>query len=329
MGNSLDELRTEIEYALKALTHKERPQELFTPIWYTLESGGKRIRPVLCLAVYDWISPLRADLASAMPVALAIEIFHNFTLLHDDLMDDSRIRRGRATVWANWDANTAILSGDAMSIVAYTQLAKAPSEKLPALLQRFNEGALRVCKGQQWDMEFEHASLVEVGAYMEMIEYKTAALLEMSVRLGGCLASCTEETEELLVQFARELGVAFQLQDDFLDVYGSTEEFGKECGDDIVTNKQTYLSVLAQTQASDSQREQWEGYKQLGQEHRAEKIAKVLRLYEALSIREQGVAAIEAHLSRAEELLLQCERKIGRIHPAVRALFQSLNGRKF
>lgn len=329
MGHSQEEIRAAVEQALRALAHNEPPADLYAPIWYTLESGGKRIRPVLCLAVYDWLSVLPVDLAPVMPVALAIEIFHNFTLLHDDVMDVSALRRGRMTVWKKWNANTAILSGDAMGILAYMQITRGPQEKLPALLERFNDGAMRVCKGQQWDMEFETAQHVTEEQYLTMIVDKTAALLEMSVRLGACLGDASAECEETLTHFAREVGIAFQLQDDYLDVYGQTAEFGKECGDDIVTNKHTYLSVLVQKRASETQQERYNTYKKLGAERRSEKIEKVMQLYDELQVCTACEEAINAHLASAEGLLLECEQKLGRISPALRGVFASLGGRRF
>lgn len=329
MGYSFEELRAAVEQALKALVHTQEPQELFAPIWYTLEGGGKRIRPVLCLAVYEWLTLERPALAPVMPVALAIEVFHNFTLLHDDVMDVSALRRGKPTVWKRWDTNTAILSGDAMNIQAYMLLAKAPSEKLVALLERFNEGALRVCKGQQRDMEFETSSLVTEAQYLTMITDKTSALIEMSVRMGAVLGGATTELETELMHFAREVGIAFQLQDDFLDVYGNTVEFGKECGDDIVTNKQTYLSVLAQTLATAEQLERYQEYKRLGAMHREEKIRKVMSFYDELLIRERCERAIADHLDAAEGYLRRCEERVGHVSAPIRALFLSLGGRKY
>ncbi len=329
MGYSFEELRAAVEQALKALVHTQEPQELFAPIWYTLEGGGKRIRPVLCLAVYEWLTLERPALAPVMPVALAIEVFHNFTLLHDDVMDVSALRRGKPTVWKRWDTNTAILSGDAMNIQAYMLLAKAPSEKLVALLERFNEGSLRVCKGQQRDMEFETSSLVTEAQYLTMITDKTSALIEMSVRMGAVLGGATTELETELMHFAREVGIAFQLQDDFLDVYGNTVEFGKECGDDIVTNKQTYLSVLAQTLATAEQLERYQEYKRLGAMHREEKIRKVMSFYDELLIRERCERAIADHLDAAEGYLRRCEERVGHVSAPIRALFLSLGGRKY
>ena len=329
MGHSQEDLRTAVEKALKELVHSEEPTNLFAPIWYTLGSGGKRIRPVLCLAIYDWLSKTATELVPVMPVALGVEIFHNFTLLHDDIMDVSALRRGRDTVWKKWDSNTAILSGDAMSIVAYMQIGRGPQEKLAALLDRFNEGALRVCKGQQWDMDFETCDSVSEEQYIAMIVDKTSALLEMSVRLGACLGGASMDFESTLIRFAREMGIAFQLQDDYLDVYGETAEFGKECGDDIVTNKHTYLSVLLQKHASEEQRQRYNVYKQLGAEQRTLKIQKVMELYAELGIKSACEAAIDVHLALAETLLLSCEKQLGRISPAVRSIFFSLGGRRY
>lgn len=329
MGHSQEDILKAVEKALLDLVNDDQPANLLAPVWYTLSSGGKRIRPVMCLAVYDWLAKEHTDLSLVMPVALSIEIFHNFTLLHDDVMDVSALRRGRETVWKKWDVNTAILSGDAMNILAYMLLSRAPQAKLSALLERFNEGALRVCKGQQWDMEFETAEYVSEEEYLRMIEDKTAALLEMSVRLGACLGSASPEFEDTLAQFAREVGIAFQLQDDYLDVYGTTAEFGKECGDDIVTNKHTYLSVLLQKCATEKQRERYQTYKKLGAEQRNEKMEKVMQLYDEVDVKSACESAIDQHLAPAEALLLACEQKIGRICPALRGIFSSLSGRRF
>ncbi len=328
-SKSLKELQQIVEHGLSNITYPGTPTELFEPIRYTLSSGGKRIRPTLLLATYDWLTQGKGTLDKPLPAALAVEVFHNFTLLHDDIMDKSALRRGRATVWDKWGANVAILSGDAMTILAYQILEGCEKEKLAGLLTRFNALAMGVCKGQQWDMMFEECHTVSLAQYLEMVQHKTADLIEGSVRMGAYAASTSDEVEELLGLSAREMGIAFQLQDDWLDVYGETEVFGKECGDDIADNKQTYLSILAAQDANPEQRKELTHCAKSADMPRTEKIKRVETVYTALDIRSKTVEAIETHLLKAEEYLQQAETIVGSEAIAYRTLLSSLKGRAY
>lgn len=327
--HTIEELRTAVETALGRIEYPPRPFGLFEPIRYTLESGGKRLRPTLVLAVYDWLTPETTPVEAILPAAVAVEVFHNFTLLHDDIMDRSDLRRGRPTVVNRWGDNVAILSGDAMCILAYQLLAQAPAQLLAGLMQRFNHLALGVCQGQQWDMEFEGASDLPIASYLEMVEYKTAALIEGSIRMGAYAAQASETIEELLAQSGRELGIAFQLQDDLLDVYGQTEILGKNCGDDIADNKITYLSLLASQHASPEQRQelsQLAGDKEIV---RHEKVSRTVAIYNALGIKQLAEEEIEHRLTLSRQYLEQAETAAGQPTPVLHQLFAQLAGRAY
>lgn len=316
-----------VEEGLQGIEYPVSPDELYKPIRYTLESGGKRIRPTLLLGIYDWVSGGGGDLASALPAALAVEVFHNFTLLHDDVMDKSMLRRGRQTVWNRWGANTAILSGDAMVIVAYEILERVPGEQLAGVLRRFNRLAMGVCQGQQSDMDFEENDMVLLSHYMEMIGHKTADLIEGAVRIGAFMAGASEELENLLGLSAREMGLAFQLQDDWLDVYGDTETFGKQVGDDIADNKKTYLSILAREDGDAKvQNDLTRAMNNIALE-RDEKVRLIMGIYEKLDIRSKTVVAIEEHLAKSSEHLRQAEELVGGEATVFRGVLSSLSGR--
>jgi len=218
------------------------PEELYEPVRYILSLGGKRLRPALVLMS---CSIFKDAVHVAIKPALAIEFFHNFTLLHDDIMDHSDIRRGHATVHKRWDPNTAILSGDVMSILSYKIISESDDKYLKDLLQLFNLTALQVCEGQQYDMNFESRMDVTVGEYLKMIELKTAVLIAASLKAGSISGGADMLDAELLFEFGRNLGMAFQIRDDHLDVYGDPEKFGKKIGNDIVTNKKTFLLIKA------------------------------------------------------------------------------------
>jgi geranylgeranyl diphosphate synthase type II len=241
-------LRPELEKIRMA----EQPAELYEPIRYILSLGGKRIRPVLaimCCSMY------RKDVRAVMPAALAIELFHNFTLLHDDIMDNAPLRRNKPTVHEKWNANVAILSGDAMLIKAYELLACTEKKHLPRVLDVFNRTALEVCEGQQYDMNFEQRALVPEDEYLRMIELKTSVLLAAAMQTGAICGGAPEEDIELLFEAGRLMGLAFQLQDDWLDCFGNTSTFGKTIGGDIAENKKTwlYIKTLELASASDTQ----------------------------------------------------------------------------
>ncbi len=237
----LEHFNKELNKEINKLASRN-PKNLYEPVIYTLNLGGKRIRPVLLLIAHSLYDE---QLMKAMPVALAIELFHNFTLLHDDIMDNADLRRNRNTVHIEYSNNSAILSGDAMSILAYEYLNKCQSENYREIFDLFTNTALQVCEGQQFDMDFEKRTDVTVDEYLNMIGLKTAVLLAASLKLGAILANAPLEDCELLYRFGYNLGMAFQLQDDLLDSFGDTANFGKKIGGDIVANKKTFLMLTA------------------------------------------------------------------------------------
>lgn len=258
------------------------PKGLYEPIEYTLSLGGKRIRPVLMLMAYNLY---REDVASIYEPATAIEVYHNHTLLHDDLMDRSDMRRGKPTVHKVWNDNTAVLSGDAMLILAFRYMTACPAEPLKEVMDLFSLTMLEICEGQQLDMEFESRSDVTEDEYIEMIRLKTAVLLAGSLKIGAILAGATAEDAENLYKFGMQIGVAFQLQDDLLDVYGDPEVFGKKIGGDILCNKKTYMLIKALDRADAKQREELNRWLNAETFQSAEKIKAVTELYNQLDIR--------------------------------------------
>lgn len=234
---------TIIEKEIKLLSSKNKePQELYNPVSYILQLGGKRLRPVMVLMADNLFSD---NLENAIPAALAVEVFHNFTLVHDDIMDNAPIRRNQQTVHEKWDANIAILSGDAMQIIAYQLLCKSNPVILKKLIDVFNTTALEICEGQQFDMNFATRNDVTMNQYLRMIELKTSVLLAASLKMGALCGGAGETEAQKLYEFGRNLGLAFQIQDDYLDVYANREIFGKTVGGDIAENKKTYLLIKA------------------------------------------------------------------------------------
>ena len=296
----------DINKQIEALDWSKEPKGLYEPIAYTLASGGKRLRPTLALIAAECVANgglLNGDsMEKALPAALALEIFHNFTLLHDDVMDKAAVRRGRPTVHVKWNENTAILSGDQMLIEAYKQLAEVPADKLPQVLKWFNEMATGICEGQQYDVDFEHMSQVTIDDYMKMIELKTSVLLAHAMRIGGYIAGATEAQQNALYQYGLHIGLAFQIQDDILDVYGDPKTFGKAIGGDICCNKKTYLLITAlETADAESKAEllQW----MMTTDRDAEKIAAVTKLFNRLGVREAAEVTMEEHTAVALEQL--------------------------
>ncbi|MFI1771118.1 polyprenyl synthetase family protein [Thalassobellus citreus] len=230
-----------VEYLEKYSTVKE-PQTLYSPIQYILNLGGKRLRPVLTLMTSEIFNQ---DCKEALNAALSIEVFHNFSLVHDDIMDDAPLRRGKATVHEKWDVNTGILSGDAMLIMAYQLFENYDANIFQALAKLFSKTALEVCEGQQYDVDFETRNDVTIAEYLKMIEYKTAVLVGAAMQMGAIVANASSEDQNNIYQFGRSLGVAFQLQDDYLDAFGDPKTFGKQVGGDIIENKKTYLYIKA------------------------------------------------------------------------------------
>ncbi|MBR6829041.1 MAG: polyprenyl synthetase family protein [Paludibacteraceae bacterium] len=292
----------DINKAIEALDWNKEPRGLYEPIEYTLASGGKRIRPTLALVAADAIvngGLINGDaIDQTMPAALALEVFHNFTLLHDDVMDKAPVRRGRETVHVKWNDNTAILSGDQMLIEAYKLLSGVPADKLPQVLKWFNEMATAICEGQQMDVDFEHASQVSIDDYMLMIEKKTSVLLANAMRIGGYIAGATPAQQEALYQYGLHIGLAFQIQDDILDVYGDPKTFGKAIGGDICANKKTILLLTAMEMAdAESKAEllQW----LMATDRNEEKIAGVTAIYTRLGVREACESIMEEHTAEA------------------------------
>lgn len=296
----------DINQAIESLNWEKEPKGLYEPIAYALASGGKRIRPTLALLAAETIINGGLLNGSVMddvvPAALALEIFHNFTLLHDDVMDKALVRRGRETVHVKWNENTAILSGDQMLIEAYKELAQVPAGKLPQVLKWFNEMATAICEGQQYDVDFEHASQVTIEDYMMMIEKKTSVLLAYAMKIGGYIAGANESQQEALYQYGLHLGLAFQIQDDILDVYGDPKTFGKKIGGDICANKKTFLLLTALESADAESRAellQW----MMATDRDEEKIAAVTEIYNKLGVREAGEVVMEEHTAIALEQL--------------------------
>lgn len=230
-----------VAYLEKYQEHKE-PKGLYAPMNYILNLGGKRLRPVLTLMAADMFG---APLANALDAAVAIEVFHNFSLVHDDIMDDAPLRRGKQTVHEKWDVNTAILSGDVMLIKAYQLFENYENHQFRALAQLFSKTAIEVCEGQQWDVDFETRDDVKLTEYLHMIACKTAVLVGAALKMGAIVAGAPLASQDALYAFGRDLGIAFQLQDDYLDAFGDPETFGKQVGGDIIENKKTFLYLTA------------------------------------------------------------------------------------
>ena len=299
MTHTNDTMLELFESVLRQMQTPEEPELLYAPIIYSMSGGGKRLRPVLLLLT---VEAFGGDVDEAMCAAQAVEIFHNFTLLHDDIMDNAAMRRGKPSVFAKWGGNVAILSGDAMLITAYKLLAELNPEKLPRVMRIFNDMALEVCEGQQYDMDFEDKDSVSTEEYILMIERKTSALLSGSAMIGATIAGATEEDVKKIYRFATELGLAFQLQDDMLDSYGD-EALGKKIGGDILEGKKTFLMVQAMSRATAEER------KVLCTTHTnsalsdAEKIATVKALYDKLDVRHVTEQQIELRFERALAVL--------------------------
>ena len=266
---------------LDSLADERQPRHLYEPIEYVLSLGGKRIRPTLMLLAYNLYREHPEDIL--MP-ACGIETYHNYTLLHDDLMDQADLRRGHETVHKRWDANTAILSGDSMLVLAYQRMAQCRPDKLKEVIDLFTQTALEIGEGQQYDMDFEKRDDVTEDEYIEMIRLKTSVLLACALKIGAILGDASAEDANNLYRFGEKIGLAFQLQDDFLDVYGDPKVFGKAIGGDIVSNKKTYMLINAFNRANAQQRAELERWTQLKDFDRQEKIDAVTALYNDMGI---------------------------------------------
>lgn len=315
-----------IEKSLSELGYAElEPRALFEPIGYTLSLGGKRVRPLLCLLATRLYSD---NIATALPIARALEVFHNFTLLHDDLMDKSPIRRGQPTVYRKWNDNTAILSGDAMSIEAYRSLEGIENPQLLfKVLPFFNKMAIEICNGQQYDMDFEEREHVSVAEYIEMIRLKTAVLLGAALRLGALAAGAYDSDAQILDEVGQALGLAFQIQDDYLDVYGDEKTFGKPIGGDIMNGKKTLMLLYTQAKLEREDRAELDRLMQLGQEHKEERISGVRRLYDKAGTPIYAQHEIERLTQEALTKLRGLGLKQERLEPLYQ-LFDKLTTRK-
>lgn len=297
---TIPELRRLVEQALRALPCPTRPQGLYEPIRYALSTGGKRVRPVLLLLAYN---AYRDDVEKALPAAVGLETYHNHTLLHDDLMDKADMRRGKPTVHKKWNENTAVLSGDTMLIQAFRAIAECGCGRAAEAFGLFARTAQEVCEGQQYDVNFETRMDVTEAEYMEMIRLKTSVLLACAAKMGALLAGAEAAEADLLYAFAEKIGLAFQLQDDYLDVYGDPAVFGKRTGGDILCGKKTFLLVKALARADDRQRERLAALLASTDMPDEEKIRAVTGLYDELRIPEACTEAIDKCHEEARDRL--------------------------
>ncbi|NTW31907.1 MAG: polyprenyl synthetase family protein, partial [Bacteroidetes bacterium] len=295
-----EDLLVRVKIALADIKFNKQPNKLYEPITYTFSLGGKRIRPVLVLMACDMFG---GDVEMAINPAIAIEIFHNFTLLHDDIMDNAPIRRSKETVFKKWNSNVAILSGDTMFALAYKYLIKTKEKNINKILEIFTQAAIEVCEGQQYDMDFETRKDVSESEYIEMIRLKTAVLIATSLKTGAVIAGASEKDVETIYKFGECVGIAFQLQDDLLDVYGDQDKFGKQIGGDIVTNKKTYLYIKAlqsaQRGAKNKDIEALELYFSSVNFNSEEKIKAVTNIYDNLSVKEFTTSLINEYYNNA------------------------------
>ena len=295
-----EEILTKVNTFLDNIPYDRKPQSLYEPIKYVLSMGGKRIRPVLMLLAYNLF---KDDPESILMPACALETYHNYTLLHDDLMDNADLRRGHQTVHRRWDANTAILSGDSMLVLAYQRMAQCSADKMQQVLTLFTETALEIGEGQQYDMDFEHRNDVREEEYIEMIRLKTSVLLACATKIGAILADASAQDADNIYRFGEQMGLAFQLQDDFLDVYGDTKVFGKAIGGDIVSNKKTYMLINAFNRADAAQRAELERWIEAKDFDAKEKIAAVTRIYNEIGIDRLAMEKIKFYFNESKKYL--------------------------
>ena len=293
-----------VNRALASLHYPQRPQDLYEPIRYVLSMGGKRIRPVLMLMSYNLY---RDDVERIVMPAIGLETYHNFTLLHDDLMDRADVRRGFQTVHKRWNDNQAILSGDTMLVLAFQRMAQCDERLLPSVMELFATTALEIDEGQQYDIDFEKRNDVTEDEYIEMIRLKTSVLLACALKMGALLAEAPADDASALYDFGEQLGLAFQLQDDYLDVYGDFKTFGKRIGGDILCNKKTFMLINAFQRANEEQRRELE--KWITAEHfdEEEKIKAVTRLYDEIAIPQLARQKIEYYYQLAEQSLAKVD----------------------
>lgn len=294
------EILKKINDFIDQLPYERKPQSLYDPVKYVLSIGGKRVRPVLMLLAYNMY---KEDPERILMPACALETYHNYTLLHDDLMDNADVRRGVPTVHRKWDANTAILSGDSMLVLAYHRMLQCDADKQPEVMSLFTETALEIGEGQQYDMEFENRNDVTEAEYIEMIRLKTSVLLACALKIGAILAGASSEDADNLYKFGEQIGLAFQLQDDLLDVYGDPKVFGKAVGGDITCNKKTYMLINAFQRANDVQRAELERWVTAKDFDRNEKVAAVTDIYNQIGIRQICEEKINYYFEESKKYL--------------------------
>jgi geranylgeranyl diphosphate synthase type II len=308
--NTLQDLQLLIEKAVSNLNYPASPAELYEPITYILSVGGKRMRPALLLMACDLFS---GNVDAALNPALAIEVFHNFSLVHDDIMDNAPLRRGKPTVHEKWNANIGILSGDVMLVEAYKLMMQVETPILRQVLSIFNHTAVGVCEGQQMDMNFELQNEVAIDDYLTMITLKTAVLLGGALKIGALIGGAGDKDADLLCTFGEQLGTAFQLQDDILDVYGDPDKFGKQVGGDIISNKKTFLLIKALELAQGDDKEELNHWLQATEFDNAEKVKAITGLYNQLEVRKHAEKAMQTFAEKAfnalNQLSLPEERK--------------------
>lgn len=295
-----NEILEKINSYLDNLPYTREPQSLYEPVKYALSMGGKRIRPSLMLMAYNMF---KDDPESILPTACAIETYHNYTLLHDDLMDNAAMRRGMPTVHVKWDANTAILSGDSMLVLAFQRMMQCAPDKLKPVLDLFTETSLEIGEGQQYDMDFESRTDVTEDEYIEMIRLKTSVLLACSLKLGAIQAGAPAADADNLYKFGELMGLAFQLQDDYLDVYGDPAVFGKAIGGDILCNKKTYMLINAYNRTGDDMRGELTRWVTAEEFDPAEKIAAVTAIYDKVGIKELAEQKINYYFDQSRKYL--------------------------
>ena len=297
---TFNEYLERVNNAIKAIPYPQQPSHLYEPITYTMDLGGKRLRPVLVLMACDAVG---GDINRAITPAIGLEMFHNFTLLHDDVMDKADIRRGKPTVHVKWDDNTAILSGDAMLTMATQLIAQSPADVMPQVMDLYNRTAMEIYEGQQYDVDFETRTDVTVDEYIEMIRLKTSVLLGCACKMGALIGGADEATARLFYKVGENLGLAFQLQDDMLDVWGDEATFGKAIGGDIMNNKKTFLLLHAMQRATGDHKVELSLWLNTPNASRSVKVPAVTAIYDALNLRSLSLDAINRYNNEALEAL--------------------------
>ena len=298
--HTFNEYLERVNNAIKAIPYPQQPSHLYEPITYTMDLGGKRLRPVLVLMACEAVG---GDINRALTPAIGLEMFHNFTLLHDDVMDKADIRRGKPTVHVKWDDNTAILSGDAMLTMATQLIAQTPADVMPQVMDLYNRTAMEIYEGQQYDVDFETRNDVTVDEYIEMIRLKTSVLLGCACKMGALIGGADEATAQLFYKVGENLGLAFQLQDDMLDVWGDEATFGKAIGGDIMNNKKTFLLINAMQRATGDHKVELSLWLSTPNASRAVKVPAVTAIYDALNLRSLSLDAINRYNDEALEAL--------------------------